>query len=283
MISSYKAPLPVASPDPALLSKMGEVLTGLPEDTIFVDLFGGSGLLACICKDLYPQATVVFNDTSNYLERVENITDTEALRLELISTCQWGAYNELLSLEPLEKAISARLADGTYIDWTTLSSWLCGSYLDFATTLTELCSRPLHNYIPSTPYSAEGLAAYRDGLDGLDITSWDFREVLDTAQYMPEAMLFVAPPERYKGKPFSHKDYTDLLLGLRGNRFLLFSRRREHYAGVVEDTLVACGFENPLTGAAMETCREKDESGMETCSEIMYYKIGERESSGQIL
>ena len=43
-----------------------KVLEQFPEDTVFVDLFGGSGLLSHIAKRSKPDATVVYNDFDNY-------------------------------------------------------------------------------------------------------------------------------------------------------------------------------------------------------------------------
>ena len=40
--------------------------THLPESTVFVDLFGGSGLLSHITKRCKPEATVIYNDFDNY-------------------------------------------------------------------------------------------------------------------------------------------------------------------------------------------------------------------------
>lgn len=51
--------------------------------TVFVDLFGGSGLLSHITKRERPDATVIYNDHDNYRERLENISRTNALFSDL--------------------------------------------------------------------------------------------------------------------------------------------------------------------------------------------------------
>ena len=50
---------------------------------VFVDLFGGSGLLSHITKRERPDATVIYNDHDNYRERLENISRTNALLSDL--------------------------------------------------------------------------------------------------------------------------------------------------------------------------------------------------------
>jgi adenine-specific DNA methylase len=42
-----------------------------PADATYVDLFGGSGLLSYTVKQLYPNATVIYNDYDNYRERIQ--------------------------------------------------------------------------------------------------------------------------------------------------------------------------------------------------------------------
>ena len=56
-----------------------KVLKHYQDDAVFVDLFGGSGLLSHITKCQKPDATVVYNDFDNYRRRLENIPRTNAL------------------------------------------------------------------------------------------------------------------------------------------------------------------------------------------------------------
>ena len=49
-------------------SKFRKVLKRFSDRTVFVDLFGGSGLLSHITKRERPDATVIYNDHDNYRE-----------------------------------------------------------------------------------------------------------------------------------------------------------------------------------------------------------------------
>lgn len=70
------APLPFVGQKRMFATQFKEVLKQYPDDTIFVDLFGGSGLLSHIAKHEKPKATVVYNDFDNYRERLVNIDRT---------------------------------------------------------------------------------------------------------------------------------------------------------------------------------------------------------------
>lgn len=65
------APLPFVGQKRMFARKFMKVLEQYPESTVFVDLFGGSGLLSHITKRCKPEATVIYNDFDNYHKRLE--------------------------------------------------------------------------------------------------------------------------------------------------------------------------------------------------------------------
>ena len=74
-----RAPLPFLGSKNHFVKQYRELLkhaTGI--DTV-VDLFGGSGILSRIAKDVLPNARVVYNDFDNYCERLEMIPTTNAI------------------------------------------------------------------------------------------------------------------------------------------------------------------------------------------------------------
>ncbi|WP_303034810.1 DNA adenine methylase, partial [uncultured Duncaniella sp.] len=73
------APLPFVGQKRMFARHFAEVARQYPEDTIFVDLFGGSGLLSHIAKHVHPGARVIYNDFDNYRFRLLNIRRTNAL------------------------------------------------------------------------------------------------------------------------------------------------------------------------------------------------------------
>lgn len=104
-----------------------KILSGIRDANVFVDLFGGSGLLSHITKCQRPDATVVYNDFDNYRFRLENIPRTNALLADLRDIvrevpkhgCVRGAIRDevFARLEQEER-------EHGYIDFITISSAL---------------------------------------------------------------------------------------------------------------------------------------------------------------
>lgn len=65
----------------------------LDEDTIIVDVFGGSGLLANFFKELYPNNTVIYNDFDNYQSRLAKLEATDKKIFELLK--EVAKYQEI--------------------------------------------------------------------------------------------------------------------------------------------------------------------------------------------
>lgn len=72
----YKtAPLPFMGQKRNFLKKIKAVLSEkkIDKDTVFIDVFGGSGLIAHNVKTWYEDNEVIWNDFDNYQERLDNI------------------------------------------------------------------------------------------------------------------------------------------------------------------------------------------------------------------
>jgi len=74
-----QAPLPFQGQKRRFLSEFKVALKDFKSAPMFVDLFGGSGLLAHTVKQMYPDADVVYNDFDSYHLRLANIERTNAL------------------------------------------------------------------------------------------------------------------------------------------------------------------------------------------------------------
>lgn len=77
------APLPFVGQKRMFAREFIKVLKQYPEDTVFVDLFGGSGLLSHIAKCQKPDATVIYNDFDGYRNRLQHIPQTNHLLADL--------------------------------------------------------------------------------------------------------------------------------------------------------------------------------------------------------
>lgn len=80
MIKNYvQSPLPFQGQKRTFLKLFREGLKEFDKSTIFVDLFGGSGLLSHSIKQVRPDARVIYNDYDNFSERLRNVDKTNAL------------------------------------------------------------------------------------------------------------------------------------------------------------------------------------------------------------
>lgn len=77
------APLPFVGQKRMFAKEFMKVLEQYPDGTLFVDLFGGSGLLSHITKSLKPHSTVIYNDFDNYRFRMKHIPQTNQLLADI--------------------------------------------------------------------------------------------------------------------------------------------------------------------------------------------------------
>lgn len=74
-----KPPLPFEGNKKLWRKNYKELLKEFEDIEIFVDLFGGSGILSHWTKNTYKDAIVIYNDFDNYRERLNNIPTTNEL------------------------------------------------------------------------------------------------------------------------------------------------------------------------------------------------------------
>ncbi len=192
----FKPPLPFMGSKIAMLKRVKEVLHSMAftqairKDTIFYDVFGGSGLLSHYIKQLYPQNEVIWNDFDNFKERLDNIEKTENLRFRLHNLCKDYSTKIKLPQEIIDK-IKQILEQEQYLDLTTLSSYLCfaGNY---ATTKEQLFNNIKYHRIPAKPLNAKGY------LRGVMRVSKDFKQLLEEIPQeekdKQQAFLILDPP-----------------------------------------------------------------------------------------
>ena len=94
---------------------------------IFIDAFGGSGLLSHNIKQIYPNARVIYNDYDNYSERLANIEATNEILQAIEPITKKYKKDEKVSegdREKIIKIIDEYIKREYFIDWLTLSSRL---------------------------------------------------------------------------------------------------------------------------------------------------------------
>lgn len=221
------APLPFQGQKRMFAKEYIKILQQYPDGTTFVDLFGGSGLLSHIAKCQKPHSTVVYNDFDNYRKRLEALPVTNTLLAELRDIVDIPRHKPLLGdlRERVLSCIRKYEREYGYVDYITLSSSVLFS-MQYANGFAELEKETLYNNIKATDYPN-----CSDYLDGLTITSCDYRDIFEQYKDDPSVVFLVDPPylstdsKSYK-MYWKLSDYLDVLTVLAGCRFIYFTSNK---------------------------------------------------------
>ena len=247
------APLPFMGQKRMFAKEFIKVLGQFPDSTVFVDLFGGSGLLSHITKCVRPDAVVVYNDFDNYRQRLANIPGTNVLLSDLRRIAEGTPRDKRITGEAREK-VFARLEreekERGYVDYITLSSALLFA-MKYVLSLEDMRKETLYNNIRQTDYPEA-----KDYLEGLTITSEDYKEVFKRYKDIPGVVFLVDPPYlstevgTYK-MYWRLADYLDVLTVLKGHPFVYFTSNKS-------SILELCDWidRNPLIGSPFKNCRK---------------------------
>ncbi len=221
-----QAPLPFVGQKRMFASHFIKILPQFDDKTIFVDLFGGSGFLSHITKRERPDAKVVYNDYDNYRERLANIPRTNALLADLREIVgEWPQKSRITG--SVRDDIMARIeregAEG-FVDYITLSASILFS-AKTVTSFEELKKQGLYNRIRNSDYTAENY------LDGVEITSCDYKELFEQYKDDPNVVFLVDPPYLHTevgSYTMSWKlaDYLDVLTVLKGSAYVYFTSEK---------------------------------------------------------
>ncbi len=221
------APLPFVGQKRMFAQKFKEVLKEYPDNSVFVDLFGGSGLLSHITKREKPNATVIYNDYDNYRMRLNNINRTNTLLSDLRKLTIDCPRQKLIP-EPIRGLILERLRQEEttgFVDYITISSSLLFS-MKYCMNLKDLQKESFYNNIRKQDYP---LCA--DYLNGLEIVSCDYKELVKKYNNLPNVVFLVDPPYlstevgTYRMN-WRLSDYLDVLSILVDKSFIYFTSNK---------------------------------------------------------
>ena len=202
-----KPPLAFMGNKRNMLKHIKEVLHTLQCDgfinnqTLFLDVFGGSGLIAHNIKQWYPSNSVVWNDFDNYQKRLDHIQITEQLRAKIYAIVK-GLRDDKIQ-DKHKQEILAILQDfedrGAFIDYITLSTYLLfsGNYVD---NLKDFSKNTFYNRVTREPLQSRGY------LVGVQRVQQDFKELLDSYAPIKNKVLILDPPylQTQKGNYKAH-------------------------------------------------------------------------------
>lgn len=246
------APLPFVGQKRMFAHHFAEVARQYPEGTVFVDLFGGSGLLSHIAKHVHPDSRVIYNDFDNYRFRLQNIPHTNALldRIRPIAS-QFGRGKNITG--PAREAIFTLLEreehERGYLDFITLSASLLFS-MKYKLSIDGMRKEPIYNKVRKFPYTYSS-----DYLDGLEIESCDYMDLYKRFKNNPGTVFLVDPP--YLSTDVSTyrmgwrlADYLDVLSILSGRNFIYFTSDKSSIIELCEWLERNTGLGNPFGSCA---------------------------------
>ncbi len=241
------APLPFQGQKRRFIRQLEEMAKRQNEGTIFIDLFGGSGLVSHTIKRARPDCRVVYNDYDHYSDRLANVARTNAM-LRGLRDMLAGVPQKARITSPLREAILEEVAKwqrSGYVDWVSLSSNILFT-MNYVSSYDELAKATLYNRVRQTDYDAEGY------LEGVETVSMDYRQLFALYRDVPEVVFVLDPPYlstdcgTYKDY-WRLSDYLDVLKCLNETRFVYFTSSK---SSIVE--LATWMSENKMHGNPFE-------------------------------
>ena len=259
------APLPFVGQKRMYIKDFKEVLKQFPDDAVYVDLFGGSGLLSHITKWEKPDATVIYNDFDNYSQRLNNIGRTNALLAEIREIVGNFPRRERLSPEIREKILHLLDEEGKngFMDYITLSTSLMFS-MKYATDLDGLKKESFYNTVRQSNYVCDGY------LDGLQVVSCDYKELVAKYRNIQNVVYLVDPPYlstevgTYRMR-WRLSDYLDVLSVLVGSSYIYFTSDKS-------DILELCQWLGSPFAEAGQKSMHRTMNYSSSYTDIMLYK-----------
>lgn len=244
----YQPPLPFQGNKREFIKTIIPLLLDLEQrgiitkDTIFVDVFGGSGIISHNIKLFFRKNRVVWNDFDNYQQRLDNIEATNELVAKIYqynNTKEKGIYKRLdkETKEKILEVITKEIEERGFVDYLTLS----GKFLfsdKFASNYVELSKNDFYfRGIEYVPYKKDNY------LEGVERISLDFVEVFEMFKNK-KAFLIIDPPYLFTAqddtKAWGAKDFLRLVSLLKPP-FMLFSNCKSQILDFLE---CFSGFDN---------------------------------------
>ncbi|WP_230466778.1 DNA adenine methylase [Faecalibacter macacae] len=225
-----------------------------PDQMIYVDLFGGSGILSHTVKQLKPNSKVIYNDYDNFNHRIAAVANTNEL-LNKIRIITNDLPKDKLIPEVYKNEILKIIKDEEtkvgFVDYITLSSSLLFS-AKYVTCYDELEKQTFYNNVRQSNYTTEGY------LYGIEVVSKDYKILFEQYKGFDNVVFLVDPPylstdcSTYSSNNYwKLKDYLNVLDVLVGTNYLYFTSNKSQIVELCEwmETRTSQGDVNPFKGA----------------------------------
>jgi len=230
------SPLPFMGQKRRFLKKFMDVLVSNSPTAIYVDLFGGSGLLAHTVKQFYPEARVIYNDYDNFYQRLKSIDRTNKLLDDIRNLIRDLPKDKAIPSDRrrpiLDRIYQDEQAHG-YVDYITISSNLLFA-MNYAHDYDSLTRQTFYNVLRDTPYNAEGY------LEGVERVSTDYKTLFEQLKGEENIVFLVDPPYlstetyAYKSSYWKLGDYLDVLDILKVPHYYYFTSNKSQIIELCE-------------------------------------------------
>jgi 16S rRNA G966 N2-methylase RsmD len=274
MMNYVQAPLPFQGQKRKFLTAFKYALNEFEGKQVFVDLFGGSGLLSHTVKQALPNAKVIYNDFDNYTLRIANIAQTNAILSDLrvlLADCELGRK---ISNEQRAKVLDRIGKEPGYVDYITLSSSLLFS-MNYATSFEEMAKQTMYNTIRKNGY-----ALASDYLKGVEVVHMDYKELYRLYKDTPGVVFLVDPPylstdvSTYnKDDYWKLSDYLDVLQVVQHHSYFYFTSNKSEIIELCDWMEKNLGLDNPFREAVIKELKTKMNYNSEYTDIMLYRRI----------
>lgn len=272
-----QSPLPFQGQKRKFVKHFKEALKAFPDKAIYVDLFGGSGLLSHTIKKEKPLARVVWNDYDNFVHRLECIPITNEILAHLRPIVAGKVKGERIDhlkpaiLEVIKKYPSDK------VDFISLSASLLFSG-KYATSLQGLEKENFYNCVIKTSYKSEGY------LHGVERRSTDYKELIHEFTNTEDIVFILDPPylstdiSSYTGGNYwKLKDYLQIVKCLNTMpMYVYFSSNKGQLLDLFDFLCNEYNFPSPFQGTERIVVNTSV-NFLSTYEDIMIYKTSKHE------
>ena len=238
-----KPPLPFEGNKKLWRKNYKEILKEFEDIEIFIDLFGGSGILSHWTKNTYKDAIVIYNDFDNYRERLKNIPTTNELLRDIREILKDVPHRKEIN-ENKTKQIKDLFEDyknnNKFIDLKTLVHQL--HFTKCLNVETENIDKFL-KYKLYNNLNKNNIEPSDDYLTGLNIVSMDWKKLYNYCKetFKDYKICFILdPPYLYTDKTqyncrfWRLKDSIELLDILKNYPFIFFNSSKSGFKEFVD-------------------------------------------------
>ena len=269
-----QSPLPFQGQKRRFLGEFKKALKDVPEEAIFVDLFGGSGLLSHTVKCERPGAKVVYNDFDNFSERIAAIPKTNALLKEIRFLTKDCIPDKRIDNEIKARVLTLLHNQRGFVDYITLSASLLFSG-KYATNYEEIAKETFYNTVKQSDYVADGY------LQGVERICVDYKKAFAEYKNNKNVVFLIDPPylstdaKSYKSY-WKLRDYLDVLDTLQTGNYFYFTSNKSQLIELCNWFANRTAYASPFSGSTMVSVAGSVNFNAQY-EDIMLYKIKQNE------